>query len=139
MMTSHASRRSCPVFLAALIHTASSSMPRDTFARLQKIKIKINAFGSLPCDTFARARAHTHTHITNRKPGLASANIFRKNETVKESTLTRFSSANYYSLTRSGICEHLRQKRNCKDCGGSSICKHGTQRNRCKANKIELK
>ena len=29
-------------------------------------------------------------------------------------------------------CEHGRQRRNCKECGGSSICEHGRRRYRCK-------
>jgi hypothetical protein len=29
------------------------------------------------------------------------------------------------------ICEHGRERRFCKDCGGSSICEHGRERNRC--------
>ena len=30
------------------------------------------------------------------------------------------------------ICEHNRQRSNCKDCGGVSICEHNRQRSRCK-------
>ena len=29
-------------------------------------------------------------------------------------------------------CEHNRQKRQCKDCGGASICQHNRERKRCK-------
>ena len=32
----------------------------------------------------------------------------------------------------SSICEHGRQRSRCKDCGGSSICEHGRQRYSCK-------
>ena len=30
------------------------------------------------------------------------------------------------------ICEHDKQKRYCKDCGGSDICEHGKQKRYCK-------
>ena len=29
-------------------------------------------------------------------------------------------------------CEHGRQKRQCKDCGGSAICEHNKRKTRCK-------
>ena len=32
----------------------------------------------------------------------------------------------------SQICEHGRQRRQCKECGGSSICEHGRRRSTCK-------
>jgi hypothetical protein len=32
----------------------------------------------------------------------------------------------------SQICEHGRQRSTCKECGGSSICEHGRQRYQCK-------
>jgi len=32
----------------------------------------------------------------------------------------------------SGICEHGRQKSQCKECGGSGICEHGRQKSYCK-------
>ena len=32
----------------------------------------------------------------------------------------------------SGICEHLRRKDRCKQCGGSEICKHGINKQFCK-------
>ena len=32
----------------------------------------------------------------------------------------------------SGICEHGRQRSKCKECGGASICEHGRQRSTCK-------
>ena len=32
----------------------------------------------------------------------------------------------------SGICQHGRQRYQCKDCGGSSICQHGRARSKCK-------
>ena len=32
----------------------------------------------------------------------------------------------------SGICEHGRQRSQCKDCCGASICEHGRVRSRCK-------
>uniref|UniRef100_A0A0G4H8J3 CR-type domain-containing protein n=1 Tax=Chromera velia CCMP2878 TaxID=1169474 RepID=A0A0G4H8J3_9ALVE len=34
--------------------------------------------------------------------------------------------------SRTGICEHGRRRRQCKECGGSSICEHGRQRHKCK-------
>ena len=30
------------------------------------------------------------------------------------------------------MCEHGKQKKQCKECGGSSICEHGRQRYHCK-------
>ena len=30
------------------------------------------------------------------------------------------------------MCEHGRQRSQCKECGGGSICEHGRQRSRCK-------
>eukprot|EP00606_Chrysophyceae_sp_TOSAG23-5_P000275 GSChrysophyteH2.ASY1.ANO1.788.1 assembled CDS len=37
-------------------------------------------------------------------------------------------------MWRNGVicCEHGRQKRQCKECGGSGICEHGRQKYRCK-------
>ena len=32
----------------------------------------------------------------------------------------------------SGLCEHQRQRSKCKDCGGSSICEHQRRRSTCK-------
>ena len=32
----------------------------------------------------------------------------------------------------SGICEHGRERRQCKECGGSRICEHGRVRSQCK-------
>ena len=32
----------------------------------------------------------------------------------------------------SGICEHGRRRSVCKDCGGGSICEHGRRRSTCK-------
>ena len=34
--------------------------------------------------------------------------------------------------SKSGKCEHGRQKSTCKDCGGSSICIHDRQKSACK-------
>eukprot|EP00292_Cryptomonas_paramecium_P024136 CAMPEP_0113665812 /NCGR_PEP_ID=MMETSP0038_2-20120614/2510_1 /TAXON_ID=2898 /ORGANISM="Cryptomonas paramecium" /LENGTH=152 /DNA_ID=CAMNT_0000581201 /DNA_START=308 /DNA_END=763 /DNA_ORIENTATION=+ /assembly_acc=CAM_ASM_000170 len=31
-----------------------------------------------------------------------------------------------------GICEHRRQRSQCKECGGGGICEHGKVRSRCK-------
>ena len=31
-----------------------------------------------------------------------------------------------------GICEHGRRRTQCKECGGSSICEHGRRRSTCK-------
>ena len=33
---------------------------------------------------------------------------------------------------RSSICQHGRQRSQCKECGGASICQHGRQRSECK-------
>ena len=30
------------------------------------------------------------------------------------------------------ICEHGRQRSQCKECGGSEICEHGRRRSECK-------
>jgi len=30
-----------------------------------------------------------------------------------------------------GICEHLRRRRDCKDCGGAGICQHKRHKNMC--------
>ena len=32
----------------------------------------------------------------------------------------------------SGLCEHGRQRSQCKDCGGSGLCEHGRRKSRCK-------
>ena len=32
----------------------------------------------------------------------------------------------------SGLCEHGRERHRCKDCGGAGICEHGRRRSRCK-------
>ena len=32
----------------------------------------------------------------------------------------------------SSICEHSRERSKCKECGGGSICEHGRQRHQCK-------
>ena len=29
-------------------------------------------------------------------------------------------------------CEHMKEKKRCKECGGSAICEHGRERNKCK-------
>ena len=34
--------------------------------------------------------------------------------------------------TSGNICEHGRQRPQCKECGGSQICEHGRQRSKCK-------
>ena len=37
-------------------------------------------------------------------------------------------------IWRNGIvcCEHGREKRRCKECGGSGICEHGRRKSSCK-------
>ena len=35
-------------------------------------------------------------------------------------------------LLKKRHCEHHRQKKHCKECGGSCICEHGKLKHRCK-------
>ena len=37
----------------------------------------------------------------------------------------------------SQICEHNKQKQQCKECGGSQICEHGKQKASCKGCKLK--
>ena len=41
--------------------------------------------------------------------------------------LVEFSSDARSAVARGGICEHGRQLRKCKECGGKVICEHGTR------------
>ena len=41
-------------------------------------------------------------------------------------------SASAASKGKASICQHGRQRSQCKECGGCSICEHGRSRSRCK-------
>ncbi len=48
------------------------------------------------------------------------------------SSLTALAKNYQHVWCRLVICEHSRQRRYCKECGGSGICEHGRRRYRCK-------